>query len=153
MELLTGLEISSEDPSLIDLDSDLQVNDTTRAPSSSLGFFSDIVGEVEGLLNTQPSQTPSLLDGAMTEDLSLSPDLDGLPLPTPQGFPHLNTQQVVVEAPREDRINEAQLQEPLSDSQHNSQATSIHGEDSAESTVEDVAQGIDSENTDQAASL
>lgn len=89
----------------------------------------------------------------MTEDLSLSPDLDGLPLPSPQMFPHLNIQQVVAEAPREDRINNAQPQEPLSDSQHNSQAISIYGEDSAESTVEDVAQGIDSENTNQAASL
>ena len=159
-----------EEPSLIDFSSNLQASGIPLAASSSLGFPSDLsvssqsvtesnlelgdfVGGVGELLNTRPSEIPSLLDGLMAEDLPLSPDLDGLLLPSPQRSPHLNRRQVVEEAPQEDGINESQPQEPLFDSQDDSRATSIHGEDSAENTVEGVAQGIDSGNTDQAAGL
>jgi len=164
-----GVEYEGE-PSLIDFGSDPQVNDTTWPTSSSLGFSSGlpissqlvseaslelegIVGEVGGLLNTPPSQTPSLLDEDMTEGLSLPLDLDGLPLLSPQRFPHLNLRLVVPGAPQGDHIGEAHPQEPLIDPQDDSRPTSAHEEDSAESTVESVTPGIGPRETDPPSGL
>ncbi|RPB04148.1 hypothetical protein L873DRAFT_1667691, partial [Choiromyces venosus 120613-1] len=135
------------EPSLIDFDSDPQVNDTTQPSSTNLGFFSDIVGE---LCNLQQSRTPSLLDEDMTEDLPVSPDPDCLSLPSPQTIPSPNPRQSVSEALQEEHINEIQLQEPLPGVQDGSQVTSVPEEDSVESSLEDVTQGTDSENIDQA---
>ncbi|KAG0634561.1 hypothetical protein HOY80DRAFT_894736 [Tuber brumale] len=134
-------------PPLIDLDSDPQVNDTTRAPSRGLGFFSDIGGEP---LNIPPFQTPSLLDEGMTEGPLAPLEPDGSSLPPPHlRLPGLDLRQVVSEAPQMEHIDEIQFQQPLPDSQDDSQATSIHGEDSPKSIVEDVARGTDSGDTDE----
>ncbi|PWW76581.1 hypothetical protein C7212DRAFT_191624, partial [Tuber magnatum] len=144
-----------EEPSLIDLDSDPKVNDTTRAPSRSLGSFSGLPISSQFINEANPELgdivgTPHLLDEYITEDLPAPTEPDGLPFPSPQRFLNFNLPQVVPEAPREEYPNEIQPQEPLHALQDDSQATSIHGEDSAESISEDVAQGIDSENTDRA---
>ncbi|CUS15882.1 unnamed protein product [Tuber aestivum] len=154
VELLHGLEISrvcrlddeGEEPSLIDLDSDPQVYGTARASSRSLGFFpglptsSQFINEANiklgGLFgelpDDRPSQTPPLPDEAIPEDLLASMELD------------------VSESSMEEHINVVQPQEQLPDLQDDSQATSIHGGGPAESIVEDVTQGIGSENTYQA---